>query len=108
MDHPGGGTEKALQVIDEPEPGPAGRVEVVVRRGEDDGARRSGHETLEPAEGPGGVSRHGEGLDAMPGRRIVPAANAVGTFRAGRERFGHDVPLSRGVFAMTRWNSSMG
>ena len=106
----GSGSLESARILHETNPsrGPAGRVEVVVRRGEDDGARCSGHENLEQAEGPGGVSRHGEGLDAMPGRRIVSAANAVGTFRAGRERFGHGVPLSHGVFAMAPWDSSMG
>ena len=70
MDHPGGGTETALLIVDEAEPAAAGGMEGIVRRGEEGGAGCGGHELSEPAEVGSGVSRDGEGLDAIASSRL--------------------------------------
>ena len=100
MDHAARGAETKLDVIDEPEPGPADRMEIVVRCREDNRARQSGEESLQPAEDDGGVLRHDERLDAMTSRCVVPAADAGGKKRAGRELFGKGIPVFHGVRAL--------
>ena len=60
MDYATREAETALEVIDEPDPAPAGRVEVVIRRADDDGPRCAGQQALQSGEGGGGIPRYGE------------------------------------------------
>ena len=55
MDHAARGAETKLDVIDEPESGPADRMEIVVRCRDDSRARQTGEESLQPAEDDDGV-----------------------------------------------------
>lgn len=55
VDHAARGAETKLDVIDEPESGPADRMEIVVRCREDNRARQPGEESLQPVEDDGGV-----------------------------------------------------
>ncbi len=50
------GAETKLDVIGEPESGPADRMEIVVRCREDNRARQAGEESLQPVEDDDGVS----------------------------------------------------
>ncbi len=56
MDHAAGRAETAMEVIDEPESVPAGRVEIVVRSREDNRVRQASEESLQPAEADPGVT----------------------------------------------------
>ena len=75
--------ETALEVIDKPDPGPACRVEIVIRRADDDGPRRAGQQALQSGESGGGIPRYGERLDPIESQCIVATANADGEIRAG-------------------------
>ncbi len=83
MDHAARKAEAALEVIDEPDPGPAGRVEIVIRRVDDDGPRRAGQQALQSGEGSGGIPRYGERLDAIESQCVVATADADGEIRTG-------------------------
>ena len=55
VDHAARGAETKLDVIDEPESGPADRMEIVVRCRDDNRARQAGEESLQLAEDDGVV-----------------------------------------------------
>ena len=76
MDDPLLGAQSTLQVIDETDPVPANRMEVVVRRGDDDRAWRSRDEALQTGEGGLGTPCGSDRLDAMKRRCVLSAANA--------------------------------
>ena len=78
MYYPALAMEAKFHVVDEPQPASADRMEIVFRCREDGRARQGSQESRQPAEKGGGVSRHDERLDPVPGRCIVPAANASG------------------------------
>lgn len=99
VDHAARGTETAFQIIDETEPGPAFRMEVGIRRGEDDGAGRPANKVFQSGESQDGITRHGERLDSMKAHRVVPAAHAIQRkTRTGRKLFGHESSFLKGIW----------
>ena len=92
MDDAPAAAEAELEVVGEPEPGAADRVEIVVGGGDDGRARQAADKRCQPREEGRGVSPDREGRDPMPRQRVVAARNAVGTPGAGTElrgrRFG--------------------
>lgn len=89
MDHADRAAKAALKVVGEPESGPADCVQVIVRYGDDGGARHTGQQALQSVKGGRGVPWHGERLDVLMRRRIRATADAVGTIAAGRKLFAH-------------------
>ena len=75
------GAQSTLQVIDETDPIPANRMEVVGRRGDDDRAWHSRDEALQTGEGGLGTPWQSERLHAMKRRCVLSAANADGEVR---------------------------
>ncbi len=98
MNHVARGAETAFEVIDEPDPGSAFRVEVGIRRGEDDGAGCPGNKVLQSGKSQDGITRHGERLDSLKTHRVVPAADATELKTRTRGKlFGHESSFLKGT-----------
>ena len=85
MDQALAATEKKLEVVHEPDQGPAAGVEVFVRGGSDPGPRGVRHQPLEAGEGGVRILRSVERLDAVASRGILAAGDAGTERRAGRQ-----------------------
>ena len=107
VDHAALGAETAFELIDETDPGPAGRVEVILRGRDDDGAGRRSHEVFQSGESQDGITRQAERLDSMKTHRVVPTADAIEQItRTGRKLFGHESSSLKGTFecaVLRRW-----